>query len=161
MSRITVVQYYSYSPCSLWVDRWNALARLYVEKSFTRARLQMFWGIFVVFSAQQSSEYMFSCLSPQHIEKQDAHRAVSPVSFHFFLTLSWLPLFPPPTNIPLFVCLIILPRLHCFSQSTQHKLRLFRDVVGRVVSRLIFLKLIPGHYIWELCCLSYFEVDRS
>lgn len=88
--------------CSCLPVCWRNLSQEHGCKLFSPVR----WDF--IFTAQQSSQCMLSCLSPRRIEKQDARRAAfqtfsshfgflwhSPGSFSLSLSFS------PPTYIPL------------------------------------------------------------
>lgn len=124
--------------CSRLPVCWRNLSQEHGCKLFSPVRRDF------IFTAQQSSQCMLSCLSPRRIEKQDARRAAFQ-SFSSHFGFLWHPPSLHPLTSLCFVHLIILPRLHCFSQTSPHKPQLFRYVL---IFRLIFLtNLIPKHYI--------------
>lgn len=133
--------------CSCLPVCWRNLSQEHGCKLFSPVR----WDF--IFTAQQSSQCMLSCLSPQRIEKQDARRAAFQ-SFSSYFGFLWhspdsLSLHLHPLTSLCFVLLVILPRLHRSSQTCPQKMWLFGDVL---IFRLILVtNLIPRHYIWVLC----------
>lgn len=85
--------------CSCLPVCWRNLSQEHGCKLFSPVR----WDF--IFTAQQSSQCMLSCLSPQRIEKQDARRAAFQ-SFSSYFGFLWhspgSPSLSPPTYIPLF-----------------------------------------------------------
>lgn len=131
---------------------WRNLSQEHGCKLFSPVR----WDF--IFTAQQSSQCMLSCLSPQRIEKT---RCPSGCISEFLLSFGCLwhsPISPSlhPLTSLCFVRLIILPRLHHSSQISPHKMWLFGDVL--LFRLIIVTNLIPKHYIWVLWWVHVLEI---
>lgn len=107
-----------------------------------------------IFTAQQSSQCMLSCLSPRRIEKQDAvmlHFRISPLILAFSDTL-----LAPPPSLSLSLSTHFHPSVLYDSLFYPDCTALAKPVHTKcryvLIFRLIFVtNLIPKHYIWELC----------
>lgn len=123
--------------CSRLPVYWRNLSQEHGCKLFSPVR----WDF--IFTAQQSSQCMLSCLSLRHIEKQDARRA----AFHSFSSHFGF-LWHPPSSTHLHSSFLYISLFYPECTALAKLVHTNRVLIFR----LIFLtNLIPKHYIWELC----------